>query len=675
MKKGTSLKVANISLTIFFVLSIYILGKYFTSTSKDLFFSLVEIICGAIGVCIVIISRLQKEYESFYKNYGLTFLPLSIIIFFKIIILNSFAENVDIEIISYLDHCIYFLEFIVIGIALLLTRIGGNRIISTIYYSIFTLTVIDLIYFIFYKNILNLSIDNLVIIRIILIPVMFIILILVCIFDKKILSKKGKERVCIYLVLIFIYQSLFIISKYYKFNLIVEAAIIRCIAYFVIYSGISKFMIFKDYDKVKKELEQIHSEQKKLNHILNIRNKSLTEIKLSIEKSERKYGELIESIKDGMIIFYFNRLYYINGEALNILNIDNYRDVIGRNFEYVMRKILPDNNLEKEFYYSLEYKENKNIKDKKLFKIDKFKKDDKEYEISLLKIDNLSRLVYIKEVTEINKNMRIRMEYEEYLKEEILKNEFYSNISHELRTPINLIYSALQLNEYYLNNNDILATRKNNQAIKQNCLRLIRTINNFIDANKISEGYFNLNKKTYNIVSVVENITLACTSWIEKIHNTLIFDATEEEIPVRCDKDVMERIMLNLLSNSVKYGVEDGQIEVLVEGKEDDIYIHVINKGYTINEEILPYVFDRFTKLNKSLNREKEGSGLGLFLCKSLVELQGGTIEVECNDEVGTDFIITLTRAYHDEAVEEDEMFNIDVMSEKVDTEFSDIYI
>lgn len=94
-----------------------------------------------------------------------------------------------------------------------------------------------------------------------------------------------------------------------------------------------------------------------------------------------------------------------------------------------------------------------------------------------------------------------------------------------------------------------------------------------------------------------------------------------------------------------------------------------------IDKEILPYIFDRFTKLNKSLNREKEGSGLGLFLCKELLKLQGGTIRVECNEEVGTEFIITLPKAYHDEVLEEEEAFDIDLMSEKVETEFSDIYL
>ena len=675
MKRFTNMKIIKPLLKLLPLLVIYILFKNYNSPSKDLFFPLVEILCGALGVSIAMISASHKEYESFYKNFGLTFLPLSIIIFFKVIVVNCFPGSLDSEIAFYLNYCIYYMEFIVIGIALLLTVISKNRTLSSIYYILSMLIVIIFIYFIFLENIFNLSRNKVIMFREMLIPIIFIILILICIFDKKILNKEGKKQIITYLILIIIYQALLLVGNSKEYNFTIEAGIIKYIAYFIICDGIHKFVFFKDYDDVKKELEQIHSEQKKLNYILNNRNKALTEVKLSIGKSEERYGKLIESIKDGIIIFYFNKLYYINGEALKILNIDTYREVIGRDFKYIMKQILPNSNFENEFYYYSQCKENKNIKNNKLFKINNLEKDDKEYAVSLLKIDDLSKLIYIKDVTEINKSIKIRTEYEEYLKEEVLKKEFYSNISHELRTPINLIYSALQLKECYINNHNLLATKKNNQAIKQNCLRLIRTINNFIDTNRISEGYFNINTKTYNIVSLVENITLACKPWTNKIHNTLIFDATEEEIPVRCDKDAMERVMLNLLSNSVKYGVENGEIEVLVEGQEDDIYIHVRNKGHIISEELLPYIFDRFTKLNKSLNRKKEGSGLGLFLCKGLIELQGGTINVESNDDVGTDFIIKLTRAYHDEKVEKDELLNMDIINEKVATEFSDIYI
>ncbi len=650
----------------------YAIYLYFSKNNTEIFFEIVEIFCASIAGSIVVISGMQKEYKSFYKNFGIAFLPLSLVIFMKVIIKNKLGEYLDIEFEDLLNYWIYYMEYIVIGVAMLLTKIGGSRIISGICYTFTTLLVIATSYIVFIVNIFNFDDTILNILKMAVIPIIFLILMISIVFDKTILSKEGKQYITVYLTFLLFYQDLYICGDSFGLNLVVEAAIIKYTAYFVIYEGIVKFMFFKDHNEVKIKLENAQKEQKNLNHILNSRNKSLTEYKNLIEKSEKKYGELIESIKDGMVIFYFEKLYYINREAIKLLGLKSEKEALGKNIYFVLQKLSKDRTLAIKLNDALTKKDEK---DSRIFKVKNFKKDNREYDITLLKVDDLSKLIYIKDVTEINMNMKTKMEYEEYLKEEILKNEFYSNISHELRTPINLIFSALQLNEYYLNNNNILATKKNNMAIKQNCLRLIRTINNFIDANKISEGYLNLNIKGYNIVSVVENITLACVSWTDKIHNTLIFDAEEEEIPVRCDKDAIERIMLNLLSNSVKYGKENEEILVFVDTEEDEVFIHVRNKGYMIDKEILPYIFDRFTKLNKSLNREKEGSGLGLFLCKELLKLQGGTIKVECNEEVGTEFIITLPRAYHDEVLEEEEAFDIDLMSEKVETEFSDIYL
>lgn len=650
----------------------YAIYLYFSKNNTEIFFEIVEIFCASIAGSIVVISGMQKEYKSFYKNFGIAFLPLSLVIFMKVIIKNKLGEYLDIEFEDLLNYWIYYMEYIVIGVAMLLTKRGGSRIISGICYTFTTLLVIATSYVVFIINIFNFDDITLNILKMAVIPIIFLILMISIVFDKTILSKEGKQYITVYLTFLLFYQDLYICGDSFGLNLVVEAAIIKYTAYFVIYEGIVKFMFFKDHNEVKIKLENAQKEQKNLNHILNSRNKSLTEYKNLIEKSEKKYGELIESIKDGMVIFYFEKLYYINREAIKLLGLKSEKEALGKNIYFVLQKLSKDRTLAIKLNDALTKKDEK---DSRIFKVKNFKKDNREYDITLLKVDDLSKLIYIKDVTEINMNMKTKMEYEEYLKEEILKNEFYSNISHELRTPINLIFSALQLNEYYLNNNNILATKKNNMAIKQNCLRLIRTINNFIDANKISEGYLNLNIKGYNIVSVVENITLACVSWTDKIHNTLIFDAEEEEIPVRCDKDAIERIMLNLLSNSVKYGKENEEILVFVDTEEDEVFIHVRNKGYMIDKEILPYIFDRFTKLNKSLNREKEGSGLGLFLSKELLKLQGGTIRVECNEEVGTEFIITLPRAYHDEVLEEEEAFDIDLMSEKVETEFSDIYL
>lgn len=230
------------------------------------------------------------------------------------------------------------------------------------------------------------------------------------------------------------------------------------------------------------------------------------------------------------------------------------------------------------------------------------------------------------------------------------------------------------MNEIYLKDKNIDGINKNNKTIKQNCLRLIRTINNFIDTNKISEGYLIPNKRNYNIVEIVENISLACKRYLDKIENNIIFDSEEEEIYAEVDKEMIDRVMLNLLSNSVKYGVYKSTIYINIGINKDKVIIKFRNELYTISDDIKPYLFDKFTKLNKSLNRDREGSGLGLFLAKALVELHNGTIEVESNKESGTEFILTIPRSDNQRFQEVHKEVEMNSVAAKVDTEFSDIY-
>jgi len=229
---------------------------------------------------------------------------------------------------------------------------------------------------------------------------------------------------------------------------------------------------------------------------------------------------------------------------------------------------------------------------------------------------------------------------EQYLSE--ARNEFFTNISHELRTPLNVIYSVLQLESTYKDNLSIEDIIKYNDIIKQNCLRLIRLVNNIIDISRIEAGFFNPIFKIENIISEVENIALSITTYVKNKKMNLIFDTEMEELYLNCDTNLIERIMLNLLSNAVKYGKENGTIKVNIY-KEDahNVIISVKDDGIGIPEEMQKKIFERFQKVDTSLSRKNEGSGIGLSLVKSLVELQGGTITCRSKVNKGTEFLIT----------------------------------
>ncbi|MDR3595772.1 PAS domain-containing sensor histidine kinase [Clostridium sp.] len=261
-----------------------------------------------------------------------------------------------------------------------------------------------------------------------------------------------------------------------------------------------------------------------------------------------------------------------------------------------------------------------------------------------------------------------------------IKTEFFSNISHELRTPINVIFSALQMHELKLMNcafkNETTDKYKYTKIMKQNCYRILRLINNIIDITKIDSGYFDVNEQNVNIINLVENITLSVADYIENKGISLIFDTEIEEKFISCDPEKMERIILNLLSNAVKFTPLGGKIMVMIEERPESICVRVKDTGRGIPEEKLNVIFERFMQVDKSLTRDHEGSGIGLSLVKCLVELHGGEIVVKSRVDYGTEFIIHIP--CKSVKPEKEEFYFCDSIGEnyieKINIEFSDIY-
>jgi signal transduction histidine kinase len=263
---------------------------------------------------------------------------------------------------------------------------------------------------------------------------------------------------------------------------------------------------------------------------------------------------------------------------------------------------------------------------------------------------------------------------------ESLKTEFFANLSHELRTPLNVIFSSMQMLNVSISNCSDQTTKniatKYFKSMKQNCFRLLRLVNNLIDISKVDSGYFDLNLENTDIVSLVENITLSVAEYIESKSISLIFDTEIEEKVIALDPEKMERIMLNLLSNATKFTDSGGQVLVYICQREDKIVISVKDSGIGIPEEKLEVIFVRFTQVDKSLTRKREGSGIGLYLVKSLVELHGGNITVNSRVGEGSEFTIGLPAKLIDES-EEKSIYKDNCnggMVERINIEFSDIY-
>ena len=263
---------------------------------------------------------------------------------------------------------------------------------------------------------------------------------------------------------------------------------------------------------------------------------------------------------------------------------------------------------------------------------------------------------------------------------EKMQQGFFANISHELRTPLNLIFGSLQLIKSV--EKEVLEKRnslnKYIDIIDQNSKRLLRLVDNLIDSTRMKCGYYEYKPKNYDIVSFVENISMSVADFAKQNNIDLIFDTDVEEKIMAFDLEKLERIMLNLLSNSIKYNKAQGQIEVLLNDCNDTFVIRVKDTGVGIPSDKLMYIFERFRQVENRFNKSTEGSGIGLSLVKDLIEIQGGTIEVKSELGVGSEFIIKLpVKILSDDSNIDKVYFNNDYhdLVKRMNIEFSDIYI
>lgn len=260
---------------------------------------------------------------------------------------------------------------------------------------------------------------------------------------------------------------------------------------------------------------------------------------------------------------------------------------------------------------------------------------------------------------------------------EEIKDEFLSNITHEFRTPINIIMSTIQLISTSLENNTykLETLHEHIKYLKRNSNRLLRLVNNLIDITYIKNGYHELNLQNYNIVELVENVCNAVVSNEENDDIKIIFDTDCEEINMACDADEIERILLNLLSNAIKYSFTTAPIIVSIKSNMNNVKISVKDHGIGIPKDYLDRVFDKLTRVDNNLTRHNEGSGIGLAIVKSLVNLHEGNIEVESELGKGSNFIITLPiNLVNVGRVNVEKICDCKNKIEKCAMEFSDIY-
>lgn len=309
--------------------------------------------------------------------------------------------------------------------------------------------------------------------------------------------------------------------------------------------------------------------------------------------------------------------------------------------------------------------------------IDVISKDDSFLDEIVNKISIIVK--QIKNKDEIESIINKKDELEAIIELEAIKTDFFANVSHEFRTPVNVILSIVQLLNTYIKDENINISndkyREYLNVLKQNSYRLLRLVNNIIDIAKINNNIHNLKLENHNIVNIVENVTMSTVKYAKDKKRNIIFDTDEEEVILACDQNMIGKIILNLISNAIKFSNDNTDIEVKINTRLDlkKVFISVKNYGEIIKEYDRERIFGKFTQTDDLFIRRNEGSGIGLFLVRKFVEMHNGKIYVDDIDNA-TQLTFYLPINIIDKDICNEVVYD-DNISEKCSIEFSDIYL
>jgi len=221
-----------------------------------------------------------------------------------------------------------------------------------------------------------------------------------------------------------------------------------------------------------------------------------------------------------------------------------------------------------------------------------------------------------------------------------VKTQFFANISHELRTPLTLILAPL---ESILHRENLSGDRREDlNSMYQNGLRLLKLINNLLDLAKIDAGKMQLSHAKTDFTKFTKGIIASVAPLAEKKGISLSFTSSDQIREFFFDREKIEKVLLNLIFNAIKFTHPGGRVDVSCKQKEDEILVRISDTGIGIAQENIHKLFNRFSQVDASSNRRFEGTGIGLALSKELIELHKGEIWAESELGKGTTMSFTL---------------------------------
>ncbi|HOQ37508.1 MAG TPA: MASE3 domain-containing protein [Acetivibrio sp.] len=432
------------------------------------------------------------------------------------------------------------------------------------------------------------------------------------------------------------------LSFYVLFEFVLEAGFKRPVE-----------VLFNKLEETNTELENKTVELQNANEKLKNEIEKCIQAKELLKKSEESYRLIFEFIPDAIIVHDDYGIIFSNQAGVKLCEVLDLKPQAGsspcdflhmvnkNDFEKCSVNLINDDKNLLTFEKSIALKDGSSIELE--IKTIPYYFEDKPAYLSVVR-DITQR----RQVEELKKsfdhNTRLLQEAVEIDK---IKTDFFTDLSHEIRTPINIILCVIQLMERGLKeNNGLLEDRDKSKkyisTLKQNSMKLLRIVNNILDISKINSGSFELRLKNCDIVKAVEDVVLSVYEYTKNRDLCLMFDSEVDKKIIACDVEKIERIVLNLLSNAIKYTKRGGRIEVCIYEKEENIVIMVRDTGVGIPEDKKDMIFERFKRADNSSVSDCESTGIGLSLVKSLVEMHGGNIWVESKVGEGSTFYVEL---------------------------------
>ena len=220
---------------------------------------------------------------------------------------------------------------------------------------------------------------------------------------------------------------------------------------------------------------------------------------------------------------------------------------------------------------------------------------------------------------------------------EDLRREFVGDVSHELRTPLTYLqgYTEALLDGMEQNQEE---RNKYLNIILEETLRLRRLVDELLDLSNMEAGHLDIKKNNVSIKYIVEKISKKVRPICQNKNIELVVHIQEEIPLIVADEDRIEQVLINLVDNAIRYSPGGSKVIIKARPSEDGVIVSVKDSGPGIPQEELPFIWERFYKVDKSRERKKSGTGLGLAIVKKIIELHSGRVWAQNCEEGGTEF-------------------------------------